>query len=343
MLPGSAQERHVPVQAVPQQIPSSQKPELHSAALPQVAPIGFLPQLPALQLVGATQSASPAQMTMHLALLPQVNGAHDCAAGATHAPSPSQRDAACSIVPVQVCDAQTVPEGYLLHAPVPSQTPSVPQLCGPVSSHSLRGSVPRSANMHVPTAPCRAQLRQTSVQALSQQTPSTQNPLAQSAASRHDVPIDCRAPMSAPEPSPPGLSFEDPSAAPAPVSIAASRPASPSPGLAPPPPHDTTNTASVPTSSVRTSMAPRPIVSADRRARTVPRLLSGNVFATATRHPIDRGLSGKVVSTRGPQDHCPDAPIPVTESAAIRPGALFVVRGRFAGNLDLRRQCARGR
>src|SRR5262252_7891036 len=179
MLPGSAQERHVPVQAVPQQITSSQKPELHSAALPQVAPIGFLPQLPALQLVGATQSASP----------PQVTGAHDCAAGATHAPSPSQRDAACSIVPVQVCDAQTVPEGYLLHAPVPSQTPSVPQLCGPVSSHSLRGSVPRSANMHVPTAPCRAQLRQTSVQALSQQTPSTQNPLAQSAASRHDVPI----------------------------------------------------------------------------------------------------------------------------------------------------------
>src|SRR5947207_3617281 len=242
---------------MPQQIPCWQKVELHSAPLPHVAPIGFLPQLPAMQLVGGTQSASLAQMTMHLPSLPQVNGAHDCAAGPAHVPSPSQRAAAFSIVPVQVCDAQTVPEAYLRQAPVPSQTPSVPQLCAPMSSHSLRGSVPRSASMQVPTAPCRAQVRQASVQALSQQTPSTQNPLAHSVASRHDVPSDCRPPVSAPEPSPPGPSFDDPSAAPAPVSIGASAPASPLPGLAPPPPHDTTDSASIPTSSVRTaSMAP---------------------------------------------------------------------------------------
>jgi hypothetical protein len=76
-LPGSAHDRHVPAQAVPQQTPCSQSPELHSAALPQVAPGGFLPQLPLMQLLGATQSPSFAQITMHLASVPHLNGAHD--------------------------------------------------------------------------------------------------------------------------------------------------------------------------------------------------------------------------------------------------------------------------
>ena len=45
-LLGTAHERQVPVQVVPQQTPCSQKPELHSGPPPQAAPIGFLPQLP---------------------------------------------------------------------------------------------------------------------------------------------------------------------------------------------------------------------------------------------------------------------------------------------------------
>ena len=75
-LPGNAQDRQVPVQVVPQQTPCSHMPELHSAALPQVAPIGFLPQLPFMQLFGAMQSPSFAQITKHLPSVPQLNGAH---------------------------------------------------------------------------------------------------------------------------------------------------------------------------------------------------------------------------------------------------------------------------
>jgi hypothetical protein len=58
-------------------------------------------------------------------------------------PSPSQRAADFSVEPVQPCWAQMTPEGYFWQAPVPSQTPFVPQLVAPMSSHSLRGSVPR--------------------------------------------------------------------------------------------------------------------------------------------------------------------------------------------------------
>ena len=77
MLPGTAHDRQVPVQAMPQQTPCSQKPELHSGPPPQAAPIGFLPQLPFTQLLGATHSPSLAQITRHLASAPHVNGAHD--------------------------------------------------------------------------------------------------------------------------------------------------------------------------------------------------------------------------------------------------------------------------
>jgi hypothetical protein len=76
-LPGSAHDRQVPVQVVPQHTPCSQNPELHSAALPQVPPRGFLPQLPFTQVSGGTHSASFAQMVRHLPSLPHANGAHD--------------------------------------------------------------------------------------------------------------------------------------------------------------------------------------------------------------------------------------------------------------------------
>ena len=208
-LPGSAHDRQVPVQVVPQQIPCSQNPELHSAALPQVAPGGFLPQLPLMQLLGATQSPSFAQMTMHLLSLPHMNGAHIWVSGATQAPSPSQRAADFSTVPVHDCGLQMTPEGYLWQAPVPSQTPSLPQLCTPMSSHWLRGSVPRSAGMQVPTALCRAHVKQASVQAPLQQTPSTQNPLSHSVPTRQDVPSGW---PGVPPPSPPEESPAPPSA-----------------------------------------------------------------------------------------------------------------------------------
>lgn len=64
-LPVSPQDLQLPVQAVEQQAPCAQIPELQSASAPQPAPIGFLPQLPLLQVVGAMQSASAVQVVLH--------------------------------------------------------------------------------------------------------------------------------------------------------------------------------------------------------------------------------------------------------------------------------------
>jgi hypothetical protein len=70
-LPVSAHDWQVPVQAVAQQKPCAQKPELHSAAAPQAAPMGFLPQLPVMQVLGDVQSALLAHEVLHAAV-PQI-------------------------------------------------------------------------------------------------------------------------------------------------------------------------------------------------------------------------------------------------------------------------------
>ena len=70
-VPVSAHDRQIPTQAVAQQTPCSQNPELHSPAAPHVAPIGFLPQLPPVQTLGATQSLSVVQVTRHAPEAPQ--------------------------------------------------------------------------------------------------------------------------------------------------------------------------------------------------------------------------------------------------------------------------------
>ena len=64
-LPARPQDLQVPVQAVAQQAPWAQIPELQSVSVPQLAPIGFLPQLPLLQVLGAMQSASAVQVVLH--------------------------------------------------------------------------------------------------------------------------------------------------------------------------------------------------------------------------------------------------------------------------------------
>jgi hypothetical protein len=214
-LPGSAHDRQVPVHALAQQIPCSQKPDWHSTALPQVPPGGFLPQLPLMQLLGATQSASLAQMTRHLPSVPQPNGAHDCPGVDKHTPAPSHRNADVSVEPVHAWGLHIAPDEYFSHAPAPSQTPSVPQLAAPLSAHSLRGSVPRSAGRQVPRLPAAAQVRHTSVQALLQQTPSAQKPLAQSLVWAHGRPSG--RPGVPPPPSPPRSTDPSPPA-PAPPS-----------------------------------------------------------------------------------------------------------------------------
>jgi hypothetical protein len=188
-LLGTLHERHVPVQALPQQTPCSQKPELHSGPPPHAAPIGFLPQLPLMQLLGAMQSASLMQMVRQRPSVPQLNGVHDCPAVVTHMPMPSQRNADVSVNPVHAISWQTVPAGYLSHAPVPSHMPVDPQVEAASTGHWSRGSVPSCAFTHIPTVPWSAQVTHVPVHALLQQTPSAQKPLAHSAAIAHELPI----------------------------------------------------------------------------------------------------------------------------------------------------------
>ena len=76
-VPVRPHDRQMPTQAVAQQTPCSQKPELHSGPPPHAAPIGFLPQLPLMQLFGARQSASLVQIVKQRPSLPQLNGVHD--------------------------------------------------------------------------------------------------------------------------------------------------------------------------------------------------------------------------------------------------------------------------
>ena len=61
----------MPTQVVAQQTPCSQNPELHSPAAPQVAPIGFLPQLPLMQVFGLVQSALVVQLVRQAPAAPQ--------------------------------------------------------------------------------------------------------------------------------------------------------------------------------------------------------------------------------------------------------------------------------
>jgi hypothetical protein len=189
-LPGTLHDRQVPVQAVPQQTPCSQKPELHSGPPPHAAPIGFLPQLPLRQLLGAMQSASLVQIVRQRPSLAQLNGVHDWPGVGEQAPIPSQRNADVSVNPAQAISWQTVPAGYLSHAPVPSHIPVEPQVDVASTGHWSRGSVPSWAVTQVPTVPWPAHVRHTPAHAAVQQTPSAQKPLAHSPASEQGMPID---------------------------------------------------------------------------------------------------------------------------------------------------------
>ena len=178
-LPATAHDRHVPVQTVPQHLPCAQNVELHSSLLPQVAPIGFLPQLPATQLLGATQSASDVHVVRQV--LP--SGAHwNGVQGSVVAP---EQPPALSHVPVvvrmnprQASAAHTTPALPLkrAHAPVPSHTPVVPQVVAASVGQRSPGSVPWNAGRHVPSVPGFTQVKQARLQPSLQQTPSTHWP-----------------------------------------------------------------------------------------------------------------------------------------------------------------------
>jgi hypothetical protein len=109
-LPGTAHDLHVPVQAVEQHLPSAQNVEKHSASAPQLAPIGFLPQLPATHVLGETQSTSVAQVVRHdFPSVAHVKGVHGWVVEPVQAPALSQVPVVVRMDPTQLSAAQTTP------------------------------------------------------------------------------------------------------------------------------------------------------------------------------------------------------------------------------------------
>lgn len=175
-LPATAHERHAPAQAVPQHLPCAQNIELHSSLLPQVAPIGFLPQLPATQLLGATQSASDVHVVRQV--LPSGahwNGVQGSVVAPEQPPALSHVPVVVRMNPTQASAAHTTPALPLkrAHAPVPSHTPVVPQVVAASVGQRSPGSVPWNAGRHVPSVPGLTQVKQARLHPSLQQTPST--------------------------------------------------------------------------------------------------------------------------------------------------------------------------
>jgi hypothetical protein len=108
-VPVRAHDWHVPVHAALQHTPWAQKPELHSVPAAQVAPMAFLPQLPALQTLGLLQSALVVQVVLH-APVPQANGSQLDVVAAWQVPVPLQVRAPVRVTPVQLAATHWVPE-----------------------------------------------------------------------------------------------------------------------------------------------------------------------------------------------------------------------------------------
>jgi hypothetical protein len=224
-----AQDLQVPAHAVPQQTPCAQMPELHSVPAPQVAPSGFLPQLPPTHELPGMQSESLAQVVLHCALSPHMNGVQGALVGSMHLPAPSQRAAAVNVEPVQAAAMQIVPGEYTAQAPVPSHSPVFLHDEGPSSLQSSRGSVPRSATTHVPTCPGAAQVRQTPEHSVAQQTPSAQNPVSHWLPSVQPWPTATEPVSRGPSSRSPAMSVRSAGASPPSVATGTSAPPSPLP------------------------------------------------------------------------------------------------------------------
>jgi hypothetical protein len=98
------------VQVVPQQRPWAQFSEKHSSLAPQVAPTGFLPQLPATQLLGATQSSLDVQVVRQV--FPSGahwNGVQGSVVAPEHPPAESQVPVVVRMYPTHASSAHTTP------------------------------------------------------------------------------------------------------------------------------------------------------------------------------------------------------------------------------------------
>jgi hypothetical protein len=169
----------VPVQALLQQTPSTQAPLAHCAPSVHPPPV-TVRQMPPTHWAFAAQSA-PVVQVVEQASEPQMNGAQTTGGGVTQEPLPLQTVAGCATPPEHEGPApQLVPAGATWHWPAPLQVPSLPQGGLAVQRPS---APPLTTAAQVPSGcPVRAlvQALHAVLQALLQQTPSTQAPLAHS-------------------------------------------------------------------------------------------------------------------------------------------------------------------
>jgi hypothetical protein len=188
-LPETAHDRHVPVHIAEQQRPWAHTLELHSASAPQAAPIGFLPQLPPMHVLGARQSASVEQVVRQAPIGPHTYGVHDSLLVPAQVPALSHVPGAVSVDPVQPPGWQMTPAPKRAHCPVPSQTPVRPHTAAVSVGHRSPGFVPAAEGRQVPSAPGDTHVKQASVHAVLQHTPSAQNSEAHSSLVAQGSPI----------------------------------------------------------------------------------------------------------------------------------------------------------
>jgi hypothetical protein len=189
--------RHVPVQATSQHTPSAQKPLVHwrPSPLAQLCPFPLAAtQWPdASQKSPLAQSPSCAQLDAQTEPAQAKYGAQLVGEAARQVPAPSQGRAGVAMPPAQIAGAHTVPIAYSRHAPLPSHAPSVPHDEAPWSAHWPSGSVPATTLPHTPSAPAplAALLHawQVPPQAVLQQTPLAQKPLAHWSPAVHAAPF----------------------------------------------------------------------------------------------------------------------------------------------------------
>ena len=177
--PEPLQLRHLSAQAVPQQAPSTQKPDLHSWLLLHATPASFCGKHDSSpsQYAPAGQIKSPAgHPLLHTpASMLQPKGAQLTAAGVLHIPTASHVAAGVKVSPTQVALAQSVPAGQRVQPPEPSHFPVRPQVAGDSCGQLARGSaLPAAIGTQIPTEPGSAHERHGPVHACVQQTPSTQ-------------------------------------------------------------------------------------------------------------------------------------------------------------------------
>jgi hypothetical protein len=146
------------------------------------------------------QSASELQLVLQLvALALHWYAPQELGTPGAQVPAPLQVGTGLNAPFAQAATPQVVPEAHLRQAPAPSQLPSCPQDVVGSAAQPFRTSVPDTAGAHSPTVPTPLQVMHVPVQALWQQTPSTQKPLWQSPVAAHSVPFAFCATQTPPE------------------------------------------------------------------------------------------------------------------------------------------------